>query len=158
MEFESFQTAIYVNVPSSSLLNCWTKSSLLEEWMFKSATYISANDEPRLPDETCVKGDTYWWEWNDGTTEVGEILEFKDNFLSFTFGSGVIVTVEVEGGDRSLVVLTQSHIMDSDLQKQKMYISCLQGWTFYLANLKSILEGGLDLRETEPDRGSLVNV
>lgn len=38
-----------------------------------------------------------------------------------------------------------------------VYVGCQQGWTFYLANLKSVLEHGKDLREEAPDRKGLVN-
>ena len=38
------------------------------------------------------------------------------------------------------------------------YTGCREGWAFYLANLKSVLEHGADLREHAPDRKGLVNV
>ena len=38
------------------------------------------------------------------------------------------------------------------------YTGCREGWAFYLANLKSVLEHGIDLREAAPDRTGLVNV
>lgn len=38
------------------------------------------------------------------------------------------------------------------------YVGCRQGWAFYLANLKAVLEHGLDLREPRPDRRDLINV
>ena len=58
-------------------------------------------------------------------------------------------TVELEqrmqpSADRSLV--------------EQAYVGCREGWAFYLANLKSVAEGGLDLRERQPDRPGLVNV
>jgi uncharacterized protein YndB with AHSA1/START domain len=157
MNFDSFELAVYVNVPSSSLYNCWICSGLLEEWFLKKATFIEPVDLARQPDEPCKTGDSYWWEWSDGTTEVGEVLEVTENAFSFTFGTGVVVKVEFEGGDRSLVVLNQRHSMEDETQKQRTYVSCLQGWTFFLTNLKSFLEGGVDLREHEPDRAFLVN-
>lgn len=157
MNFDSFQLAVYVNAPSSSLYNSWATTGLLEEWFLKKATFIEPVDIERHADERCQVGDTYWWEWFDGTTEVGQILQVTDDLMSFTFGEGVVVSVEFEGGDRSLVVLTQTHTMPSEIHKQKTYASCLQGWTFYLTNLKSFLEGGTDLRERDPDRSFLVN-
>jgi uncharacterized protein YciI/uncharacterized protein YndB with AHSA1/START domain len=38
------------------------------------------------------------------------------------------------------------------------YTGCREGWAFYLANLKCVLEHGIDLRERAPDRKQLVNV
>ncbi len=38
------------------------------------------------------------------------------------------------------------------------YVGCQQGWTFFLTNLKSVLEHGTDLREPAPDRKGIVNL
>jgi uncharacterized protein YndB with AHSA1/START domain/uncharacterized protein YciI len=38
------------------------------------------------------------------------------------------------------------------------HVGCREGWAFYLANLKCVLEQGIDLRERTPDRKRLVNV
>lgn len=40
---------------------------------------------------------------------------------------------------------------------QPKHIGYKTGWTFYLANLKSILEGGIDLRNRNPDAGEMLN-
>jgi len=45
-----------------------------------------------------------------------------------------------------MVELTQSQIPLDDHSRMSYYVGCTRGWTFYLANLKSILEGGIDLR------------
>ncbi|MCH7945318.1 MAG: SRPBCC domain-containing protein, partial [Armatimonadetes bacterium] len=36
-------------------------------------------------------------------------------------------------------------------------VDCKLGWSFFLTNLKSVYEGGLDLRETDPERVPVVN-
>jgi hypothetical protein len=36
------------------------------------------------------------------------------------------------------------------------FLDCRDGWTFYLTNLKCVIEGGPDLREKDPDM-ELVN-
>jgi hypothetical protein len=36
-------------------------------------------------------------------------------------------------------------------------MGCLGGWTFYLANLKSYLEGGVDLRNKNLALNNMVN-
>jgi hypothetical protein len=46
----------------------------------------------------------------------------------------------------------------SDILKQQHYfIECGSGWSFYLVNLKSILEGGPDLRNKNPDVKHVIN-
>ena len=36
-------------------------------------------------------------------------------------------------------------------------MGCLEGWTFYLTNLKSVIEGGLDLRNKNLDIKGVIN-
>jgi uncharacterized protein YndB with AHSA1/START domain/uncharacterized protein YciI len=41
---------------------------------------------------------------------------------------------------------------------ESAYVGCREGWAFYLANLKSVLEHGMDLRDRSPGRAGLVNI
>jgi hypothetical protein len=47
--------------------------------------------------------------------------------------------------------------MENPGEQQYFFIECGLGWTFYLANLKSILEGGLDLRNKNPEIQKMIN-
>ena len=42
-------------------------------------------------------------------------------------------------------------------EKLRLYIGCGEGWTFYLANLKSMLEGGIDLRNKNDKIKGVIN-
>ena len=53
-----------------------------------------------------------------------------------------IVTMEGE----TIVEITQENIPEDDNPETNLLVGCGEGWTFYLANLKSYLEGGIDLR------------
>ena len=48
--------------------------------------------------------------------------------------------------DEQIVELVQTDIPTDEKGKQNWHIGCKTGWTFYMANLKSMLEGGVDLR------------
>jgi hypothetical protein len=37
------------------------------------------------------------------------------------------------------------------------HVGCKAGWTFYLANLKSILEGGIDMRNKKTRLKEMLN-
>jgi hypothetical protein len=57
------------------------------------------------------------------------------------------------------VVLRQYDIPTGDEEKVNIHLNCSCGWTFYLTNLKTYLEFGIDLRENENDlinSGSLI--
>ena len=56
-----------------------------------------------------------------------------------------------------LVEITQKEIPLDNNSKQNIRLGCAFGWTFYLINLKSVLEGGLDLRNKDSEMEGLVN-
>jgi hypothetical protein len=78
--------------------------------------------------------------------------------MGFTFGPGVRVLVELETDEgQTRIRLSQEGMAQSEAGRQ-LFIDCYGGWTFYLTNLKSVLEGGLDLRERVGGRGHTVNM
>ena len=70
----------------------------------------------------------------------------KDLF-KFKFGDAGNCTVSIyeEQGEK-IVELLQDQVPTDEKGKQNWHIGCKTGWTFYMANLKSMLEGGIDLR------------
>jgi hypothetical protein len=46
----------------------------------------------------------------------------------------------------SIVELTQENIPIENDPAKNLFVHCQTGWTFYMANLKSVIEGGIDLR------------
>ena len=70
----------------------------------------------------------------------------KDLF-KFKFGAAGNCTVKIyeEEGEK-IVELIQDQIPTDEKGKQNWHIGCKTGWTFYMANMKSMLEGGIDLR------------
>lgn len=56
-----------------------------------------------------------------------------------------------------MVQLTHKNILTDNNSKESIRLGCAFGWTFYLLNLKSVLEGGIDLRNKESKQAGLVN-
>lgn len=95
--------------------------------------------------------------------EFGEIVEVNGtDLIKFTFGGAsaanmtVSVTIKNEEGEK-IVELTQENIPEDEDGKTKYHLGCMEGWTFYLANLKSILEGGIDLRNKNEKLQKVIN-
>jgi hypothetical protein len=55
------------------------------------------------------------------------------------------------------VELVQEEIPTDENGKQIFHLGCKSGWTFYLANLKSIFEGGIDLRNRNTKLQDVLN-
>lgn len=51
----------------------------------------------------------------------------------------------------TLLELTQSEMPTDPNGMAAWHLSCFAGWTFRLANLKSVLEHKIDLRENDPE-------
>src|ERR1700712_5189061 len=144
------------NTDVRSVYQAWTTPEGLESWFLRKANFYTIAGRLREPHESILKEDTYEWYWHgfdDGTVEKGQVLEVNSiDFLKFTFSGGSIVSVNLETQNGlTIVKLTQDNIPAEEDPSQNLYIQCQTGWTFYLANLKSIIEGGIDLRNKRFD-------
>lgn len=134
-----------------TIFDAWTTQSGLESWFLRLAEFHNPMGQLRKTDETIHVLDTYKWLWHgypDNVVEKGEILENNGkNHLRFTFGKAGIVSINItEGQGKSIIELTQEDIPHYNTTEENYHVGCKTGWTFYLANLNSILQGGIDLR------------
>jgi len=159
-DWSTFTRRITVNVPAQTIYDAWTVPSGIESWFLRSAEYVGFDGRARDRDVTVERGDAYLWRWHgylDDVSELGNVIEAngRDTF-AFTFTQGCLVTVTIgEEADETVVELTQSQIPDDE--NHNIYVDCSFGWAFYLGNLKSVLEGGIDLRNKNVDIKNVVN-
>lgn len=154
-DWSCFRLRIPIKAAAQTIYNAWATQDGIESWFLRSADFVKHNGTLRYRDELVEAGDTYTWLWYgyaDDTVEIGDILAANGhNHLHFTFNNTatnkMTVTVDIlqEHGE-TVVELVQQDIPLDEHSKASYHIGCMQGWTFYLANLKSVLEGGLDLR------------
>jgi uncharacterized protein YndB with AHSA1/START domain len=150
-KWTSFKVTGDYNTDIRTLYEAWATTEGLEKWFLRKANFYTIPRRTREPEEFIMKEDTYewyWYGWGDDTVEKGQILEANGtDFLKFTFANANIVSVNISSRNGvSIVELTQENIpIESDPSKS-LFVQCQVGWVFYFANLKSILEGGVDLR------------
>ena len=150
-KWTSFKVTGDYNTDIRSLYKAWATTAGLEKWFLRQADFFTIPRRKREPEEFVLKEDTYEWYWHgygDDTVEKGEILEANGtDTIKFTFSADSIVTVSMYSrNDVSIVELIQENIPIENDPSKNLYVQCQQGWTFYLTNLKSVIEGGLDLR------------
>lgn len=146
-DWNTFTKRIFIKKSVEEVYRCWATKSQIETWFLEKAEYKS-NEELRKPDELIQKGDHFSWKWNNwDIVEEGQILDANGkNFVSFTFGSGGNVDVELNDIDNfTEVVLKQYEIPTDEKSKIDIYVGCSTGWTFWLTNLKAYLEHGITL-------------
>ena len=161
-DWNKFCVRLNVKAEPQTIYNAWTTRAGLESWFLRIAEFTKPDGTVRPGNEHIQAGDTYEWLWHghpDSVVERNKVLETngKDR-LQFTFSGDCIVTVTIktEAGE-NIVEICQEDIPAEEDPKQNLYVQCSIGWTFYLANLKSILEGGLDLRNKNEALRSVLN-
>ena len=159
-DWSTFTRRITVDRPVKTIYEAWAVPSQIERWFLRSAEYVGHDGKPKDRGLPVEAGDGYLWRWHgylDDVKEGGTVVAANgiDTF-AFTFTSDCLVTVTIkeENGER-VVELTQSRIPDDP--DHGIYVDCSYGWAFYLGNLKSVLEGGIDLRNKNVDIKNVVN-
>ena len=158
--WESFTQRIAVKSSISELYDAWTVSGKIEKWFLSEATFYDANGQALAPDQPVGQGGSYKWQWflfDD--IEKGRITEANGtDFLQFTFAGECIVDIHLAQVDDAVMVeLTQKNIPTDDKSKQGIRLGCASGWAFFLLNLKSVYEGGLDLRNKNESLKGMLN-
>lgn len=151
IDWSKFVVKTSVKANKEDIINAWTTPGGLEKWFLRMAEFKSPEGNQRNGDEKVQVNDSYKWRWfgyPDSVEEQGEILQPQDSeIIRFRFGNAGIVSVKSNLQDGEAVVeLLQEEIPLDEKSKMNYHVGCKTGWTFYLANLKSMLEGGKDLR------------
>jgi uncharacterized protein YndB with AHSA1/START domain len=160
--WKQFTKRITIRSSPQSIYNAWTTQQGLESWFLRLAEFKTPNAVPRKRNEPIQKGDRYKWLWfgyDDAIAEEKEILSANGkNELQFIFSGEciVLVTIKQEEGE-TICELQQTMPMDDEAGQRYFFIECGKGWTFYMTNLKSILEGGIDLRNKIENVKNVIN-
>ena len=160
--WKQFIKRITIKAPAKSIYAAWATQQGLETWFLRLAQFVKNDGTLRPRNSPIEKGDKYKWLWfgyDDSTAEEGEIFSANGwDLLQFSFSGGCIVTVSVKQEENETICeLIQQMPMDDESQQQFFFIECGKGWTFYMTNLKSILEGGPDLRNKNLAIKSVIN-
>lgn len=146
-----FSVRINIAAPVEKLYSAWATRRGIEYWFLRFSEYKKEDGSIRSDDEHVEAGDTYKWLWHgypDETVEYGSILSCnnKDQF-DFSFGKAGNCHIRIyKEQNETIVELMQDNIPTDEHGKQYWHVGCKTGWTFYLANMKSLFEGGVDLR------------
>ena len=161
-DWSRFVVRVNVKAPPEKLYGAWATRAGIENWFLRLSEYKTPDNTLRGADELVATGDTYKWLWHgwpDETVEHGKVLECngKDHF-KFSFGKAGNCTVSIRKEEGELLVeLVQDEIPTDEQGMHNWHLGCKTGWTFFLANLKSMHEGGLDLRNRNERLKNVVN-
>ena len=161
-DWSQFTTRVPVNASIEKLYDAWSTRHGIEHWFLRMSEYRDPDLALREDDEPVMPGDTYAWRWHgwpDEVEERGTILDCNGkDYFKFTFGDAGVctVTIKKENG-QTIVELVQTDIPTDEKGMHYWHMGCKSGWTFYLANLKSLMEGGIDLRNKNETLKNVIN-
>jgi uncharacterized protein YndB with AHSA1/START domain len=150
-DWSSFQLRVPLASTRQRVYEAWTTQNGLESWFLRQAKFSAPDGKSRKRDESIAVNDSYEWLWHgwpDETIEKGQILQLNGkDFLQFSFGKAGNVGISIrEEQGMIMLELLQDQIPTDEHSQVEFHVGCTKGWLFYLTNLKSILEGGIDLR------------
>jgi uncharacterized protein YndB with AHSA1/START domain len=149
--WSEFKLRVNINSPIETVYRHWATAAGLESWFLRKAVFTTTDGQQRDGQSFLQPGDQYEWVWHgypDSVNEKGKILQANArNVFGFTFSLGCPVTITITSEcNETIVQLVESNLPADESTLFKHYVGDSRGWIFYLANLKSVLEGGLDLR------------
>lgn len=160
--WDEFTLRINIRADRQVIYQAWATRAGMEGWFLRMSEYKDKHGNPRAAGELVEAGDSYkwlWYGWTDEVMETGEILAVDgQSHFRFSFGKAGICTVSIrEELGEHLLELKQEDIPSDEDGRFHWHVGCKTGWTFYLANLKSVLEGGIDLRNRNPAIRGVLN-
>lgn len=159
-DWTRYTKKIAVKAPLSSIYKAWTTAEELEKWFLEEVKFYDKDSNLTAKQASAEKDFTYKWRWHlyDDIMK-GKILEANGkDFFQFTFEGECIVEVKLTTDrDYTIIELTHKNIPTDDESRQYIRLGCASGWTFYLINLKSVYEGGLDLRNKDEHLHVMIN-
>lgn len=159
-DWTGFVKRIRINTNVETIYTTLASAEGLTKWLLSESEFTSKDGE-MIDSKQCAKaGDAYKWRWYaQNHYEEGTVIEGNgvDRF-GFTFAGDCKVSIELKkDGNATMVELKQLEIPLDDASKESIRLGCAFGWSFYLTNLKSILEGGIDLRNKDTTLKGVVN-
>jgi uncharacterized protein YndB with AHSA1/START domain len=161
-DWSRFTVRININAAPDKLYRAWATRSGMESWFLRQSEYKKPDESLSKGDELVVTGDTYKWLWYgypDEVAEQGEILDANGkDFFKFSFGKAGNCTIKIyKEKDETIVELVQDNIPADEDGMYNWHVGCKTGWTFYMANMKSVYEGGMDLRNKNVNLQQVLN-
>lgn len=156
---ERFHHSILLNRTTDEVFSMFGMAGGLEQWFQGEAVYTAKDNGLRKRGKPIQNRDSFYWKWLAKDFSLpGMVLDVSPGkSAEFTFGSlfNIKMSVSSQNG-RTLFTIEQWYI--NGVQKNDFaYINCCTCWVFFLTNLKSVLEHGIDLRETGSTDEALVN-
>ncbi|HNQ60751.1 MAG TPA: SRPBCC domain-containing protein [Bacteroidia bacterium] len=159
-DWTCFTRRIAIKSDIHKLYKAWTCTDEIEKWFLSKAKFFSSEGSELKTSELFTSGCAYEWSWYlYSEIERGKIIHANaKDLIRFSFAGDCLVEVKlIQKNDLVIVELRQSNIPTDDRSKRGIRLGCESGWSFFLLNLKSVYEHGVDLRNKNPELQGMIN-
>jgi uncharacterized protein YndB with AHSA1/START domain len=159
-QWSEFKLRINISAPIDKAYAAWATQEGLESWFLKRVD-LTTGGTPRKKADQAQMGDEYEFRWYghpDDISHKGRVVaaDGKSQF-TFTFSQDLPVSVSFyRECDETIVELVETFDPTDEVAVRKHYLGNMRGWIFYMINLKSVLEGGLDLRNRKVELRNVI--
>jgi uncharacterized protein YndB with AHSA1/START domain len=151
-DWTRFDVYLYIDAPAEDILSRWRTAGGIESFFVGDARFRDASDTDRSAGAKIEAGDTYEWRAIHGFLMKGKVLGSTADKVSFTFGGRYEVEVTATPhGSGTLLHLHQRGMADEPDDRVNGSLNCRSCWIYFLTTLKSQAEGGIDLRDRNPE-------
>ena len=155
-DFSQFKLRVNIKTSIENAYRAWTTAGGLDAWFLGGLIFTDENGNQRPDDSPAQPNDEYtcFSANKPGVVLIkGKVLRANGkDIYSFTFSKGCPVTITIYSEhNETIVELVESNLPTDEETIKRHYVGDSKGWIFYLTNLKSVLEGGLDLRNRNED-------
>jgi hypothetical protein len=153
-----FSHGILINCHTEHLYSYVGRADGFTKWFIGNAEYINGENK-RSAENYIQAGDKFHWKWLEKDFELsGEILEVIDKIsVTFSFGSLHEIKITVSERGHMAHLRLEQYYKKAAEPNDFVHINCAVCWVFFMTNLKSVIEHGIDLRETSSGDEELVN-
>lgn len=151
IDFSQFKLRVNIKTSVENAYKAWATAAGLNSWFLGKMIFTDEKGVVRPDDAAVEVGDEYTCAFAKNPDSIlvrGKVLKANGkNLFSFSFSKNCPVTVSIyEEHGETIVELIESNVPNEDDVVVRQFVNDSKGWIFYLINMKSILEGGLDLR------------
>jgi len=162
LDFSQFKLRVAIKSSIENAYRAWASPAGLSSWFIGIMNFTAPDGTVRTGEEQAQPGDEYTCYSRKNPVNLvikGKVLKANGRDLfSFTFSKECPVTISIftEHGE-TIIELIESNLPTDEETMRRHYVGDSKGWIFYLVNLKSVLEGGLDLRNKNFDVTNVIN-
>jgi uncharacterized protein YndB with AHSA1/START domain len=155
IDWTRFDLHVAIQADPHEILSYWSTIRGMERFFVEMMRITGPDGRERDDDEAAQPGDSFIWRWHNGRCLKGQYLSPQANHeVRFSFGESNVAVRAIPYRDGSLLRLSQYDMPDTEQVRMHVHANCRAAWVYFLTILKTLIEHGVDARDTKRETGS----